>query len=92
MDSEQPINNFFRGSFSNFGAEDGDVRTLGYGILQRTNFSYTDLALYKTRNTQKYNHHLEILLGPDFNDVTLDYILSRIEEGYPKIQEISART
>ena len=91
MDSFEPINNLFSVSFSNFGAEDGDVRTLGYGIANPTNFSYTDLALYKTRKTQKYNHQLEILLGPDFNDVTLDYVLSRIEESYPKIQEVISR-
>ena len=85
------IDQLFRGSFENFNADDGDVRSLGYAIVQPNNFSYTDLAMYKTRSAQKYNHQLEVLLGPDFNDVTLDFLLTKIEESFPNIRKIIMR-
>merc|ERR1711991_36226 len=50
-----------------------------------------DLAMYKTRSAQKYNHQLEVLLGPDFNDVTLDFLLTKIEESFPNIRKIIMR-
>ena len=91
MNSIPPLSNLFEGIFENFGSEDGDVRSLGYTVVQPNTYTFTDLAMFKTRKTQRYNHQLEVLLGAEFNDLTLDYCLSKIEESYPDVQNIIAR-
>ena len=69
----------------------GDVRSLGFTLINRNQYSFTDLAMYKTRRTQKYNNQIEVLLGPEFDDITLDFCLSKIEQSYPDIGEIISR-
>ena len=85
------ISSEFSTPVENIEADYGDVRSLGFTLINRNQYSFTDLAMYKTRRTQRYNTQIEVLLGPEFDDVTLDFCLSKIEQSYPDIGEIISR-
>ena len=78
-------------NLSNFESDDGDVRSLGYSLLDPSSFTFTDFAMYKTRNGRIYSHQIEVLLGPEFNDITLDNCLLKLESKFPNIRNIIER-
>ena len=87
-----PVQNRFRGHFSqSAGATDGAVRDLGYSLQCEYKLTFSDLALFKTREASKYRHQMELILGPEFDDITLDDCLNQIEQNFPNIDNWPAQ-
>lgn len=75
-----------------FDPDEGSIRLLGMYIYSRSSsLSNSDLALYKTRKNRAYCQLTEIILGPEFNDTTLDMLLDKIEQEFPNISSIVDR-
>ena len=69
-----------------FDPDEGSIRLLGMYVYSRNSrLSNSDLALYKTRRNRAYCQLTEIILGPEFNDTTLDMLLDKIEQEFKYI-------
>ena len=70
----------------NFETTDGEVIDLQYIVCVEDALTFSDLALFKTRGAAKYIHQMELVLGPDYDEITLDNCLNQIEQKFPNIK------
>jgi len=72
-------------------SSDGYVKDLGYRMASDNRLTYSDLALFKTRGLSKYIHEMDLVLGADFDDITIAQCMNRIEHNYPNIINVLGR-
>ena len=87
------MNNAIQNTFDavNFEATDSVTQDLNYTLYRDYELTFSDLALFKTRNAAKYQHQMQLTLGPDFDEITLENSLNQIEHNFPNINNIIAR-
>ena len=72
-------------------SSDGYVKDLGYRLASDNRLTYSDLALFKTRSLSKYTHEMDLVLGADFDNTTIEQCMNMIENHYPNIINVMDR-
>lgn len=67
------------------------IRDLGYSVCAEYELSVSDLGMFKTRRTSRYNNEMELTLGSEFDGTTIDLCLRKIERRFPDAGEVVVR-